>query len=671
MAIVTRAGKGSALSHGELDGNFTDLDGRATAASAAISQLDADVVKTVNGQAPDGAGNVTVSGGGGSPANLGNTPGASTVAITNSNGTGTTLPAATSSLAGVMTAAQATKLAGIDADIATAANAKVQNSLTASTSVAPSATAVNTALTGKADSANPVFSGVTLRPGATTSVGAAMAANAIDVAVEKNTKSIAADTTFTFSTTPPSGRVFSVELTATAPSVVTIPSCYSVARQAAITSFYMPIGTILLTFVQGASQCLLFGDVQARNNLTATTDPTATDDQTFGYGIGSRWINGATNKEFTYTSGGNDAAVWTDLTAAGGGGGGDVTLTGTQTLTNKTLTAPVLGGTVTGTYTLGGTPTFPSTVVSTTGAQTLSNKTLVAPALGTPASGNLSLCTNVPAGQVVGVIPVANLGTGTPTGTKFLRDDGVLAVPPTGAGSANLPFSWVEGLLNDFEYTNTNMDGIVQVTLAGGTAGEAFPTSLLVNRNGISRVNAASGQTNSGLIYRSTSRRLRVGDDFVSIMHFDPTTVIADQANTNVGGRAGFASNLTATLPTSCICLEKVGHVITGYVIHGGTTTATASTYTVASANFFAMRTTVISSTQVQFRVYTPGSATPVFDQTVTPANLASILGAVELFPQIGIWTGTLAINANVTAVGNIDFMAWGNTTRSAGREFF
>lgn len=29
-----------------------------------------------------------------------------------------------------------------------------------------------------------------------------------------------------------------------------------------------------------------------------------------------------------------------------------------QTLTNKTLTAPVLGGTVTGTYTLGGTPTF-------------------------------------------------------------------------------------------------------------------------------------------------------------------------------------------------------------------------------------------------------------------------------------------------------------------------
>jgi hypothetical protein len=47
----------------------------------------------------------------------------------------------------------------------------------------------------------------------------------------------------------------------------------------------------------------------------------------------------------------------------------------TQTLTNKTLTSPALSGTVTGTYTLGGTPT------------------LTAPALGTPTSGVLTNCT--------------------------------------------------------------------------------------------------------------------------------------------------------------------------------------------------------------------------------------------------------------------------------------
>jgi hypothetical protein len=45
--------------------------------------------------------------------NLGNTPGASTVVITNSGGSDTTLPAATTTLAGVMTGADKTKLDGI------------------------------------------------------------------------------------------------------------------------------------------------------------------------------------------------------------------------------------------------------------------------------------------------------------------------------------------------------------------------------------------------------------------------------------------------------------------------------------------------------------------------------------------------------------------------------
>jgi hypothetical protein len=39
--------------------------------------------------------------------------------------------------------------------------------------------------------------------------------------------------------------------------------------------------------------------------------------------------------------------------------------------------------------------------------------------------------------EVTGVLPVANYATGTPSGAKFVRDDGVLAVPPgTGTGDA-------------------------------------------------------------------------------------------------------------------------------------------------------------------------------------------------------------------------------------------
>lgn len=33
-------------------------------------------------------------------------------------------------------------------------------------------------------------------------------------------------------------------------------------------------------------------------------------------------------------------------------------------------------------------------------------------------------------------IPIANLATGTPDGNKFIRDDGVLAVPSGGSGTS-------------------------------------------------------------------------------------------------------------------------------------------------------------------------------------------------------------------------------------------
>jgi hypothetical protein len=76
----------------------------------------------------------------------------------------------------------------------------------------------------------------------------------------------------------------------------------------------------------------------------------------------------------------------TILNVADGAQANEVTLTGSETLTNKTLTSPAisgptLSGTLTGTYTIGGTPTFPSSVATLTGTQTLTNKTLTAPAI--------------------------------------------------------------------------------------------------------------------------------------------------------------------------------------------------------------------------------------------------------------------------------------------------
>jgi hypothetical protein len=135
-----------------------------------------------------------------------------------------------------------------------------------------------------------------------------------------------------------------------------------------------------------------------------------------------------------------------------------VGLTDSQTLTNKTLTAPaisapVLSGTVTGTYTLGGTPTFPATIVTTTGSQTLTNKTLTSPTINSATISNptlsvdtitgYSVATNVTAGGVT----LNNGAVGGTTGTfsglltasnGFTLSSGTLTLPNNSIVAANL-----------------------------------------------------------------------------------------------------------------------------------------------------------------------------------------------------------------------------------------
>ena len=92
-------------------------------------------------------------------------------------------------------------------------------------------------------------------------------------------------------------------------------------------------------------------------------------------------INGV-SVQFVYSG-----STWEVYSQVGGNGGNAVTLTGTQTLTNKTLTAPVL----------------------------------TAPVLGTPASGTLTNVTGLPPAGVVGTAAI--LGANTFTGTQNLADN--------------------------------------------------------------------------------------------------------------------------------------------------------------------------------------------------------------------------------------------------------
>ena len=82
-----------------------------------------------------------------------------------------------------------------------------------------------------------------------------------------------------------------------------------------------------------------------------------------------------------------------------------VTLSRTQTLTNKTLTSP-----------------------------TLNSATLTTPVLGTPSSGTLTSCTGLPLNSgVTGTLPVANGGTGVTTSTG--TGNTVLSASPTFTGT--------------------------------------------------------------------------------------------------------------------------------------------------------------------------------------------------------------------------------------------
>lgn len=53
-----------------------------------------------------------------------------------------------------------------------------------------------------------------------------------------------------------------------------------------------------------------FPSYNVKNNLTATSDPTTSDDKTEGYSFGSNWVNTNTNETFLCLDNTEDAAVW-------------------------------------------------------------------------------------------------------------------------------------------------------------------------------------------------------------------------------------------------------------------------------------------------------------------------------------------------------------------------
>jgi hypothetical protein len=135
----------------------------------------------------------------------------------------------------------------------------------------------------------------------------------------------------------------------------------------------------------------------AKNNFSATVNPTANDDLAAGYDVGSRWLNPVDEQMFVCTCATTGYAVWKKVTDQGGGTPSWGSIQGT--LSNQTDLNSALNGKA---------PTSHAHVISdTTGLQTaldgklattvlsgLSKITVGSSAPGSPTTGDLWIDTN-------------------------------------------------------------------------------------------------------------------------------------------------------------------------------------------------------------------------------------------------------------------------------------
>jgi hypothetical protein len=264
------------------------------------------------------------------------------------------------------------------------------------------------------------------------------------------------------------------------------------------------------------------GDINVTPNGTGKTvlsnvyiGDTATTLQEYIYDQVGGTITQGTGITVTFNDAGNTTTVAIDSTV--------VTLTGTQTLTNKTLTLPTIGGTganfagaTSGTINVIATavagasvltlPAATDTLVGRATTDTLTNKsinlanntltatsaqllaavtdetgtgslvfatspTLVTPALGTPTSGVMTNVTGLPlTSGVTGILPVANGGTGTSggsiTGTAALTftaggTNTNINLAPNGTGTVDVASKRITNVATPTQSTDAANKGYV------------------------------------------------------------------------------------------------------------------------------------------------------------------------------------------------------------------
>lgn len=254
--------------------------------------------------------------------------------------------------------------------------------------------------------------------------------------------------------------------------------------------------------------------------------------------------------------------------------------TATQTLTNKTLTSPVISQiTNSGTLTL---PVGADTLVARTSTDTLTNKTLTSPTITTPTISGTEFtnATHIHQGATTGgqlnatnvfsagTVPTARLASGTADNTTFLRGDSTWSAVTTtfSAGDAsdgNVTIAAPTTLTRDMYYNNLivtstlTADGykiFVAGTLSGagtidwgtGSAGNVGGTGLTTAVGGSGGGSTGNGQFIS--IAGGNGGDSAVGSSFAGIAGAAATSSIGGAGsaggNSSSAGGAGGASSI-------------------------------------------------------------------------------------------------------------------------------